>query len=405
MQPPEDLSKEQLISDLTKLRQRINDLEKIEEDKKRYEEELAHTKAMYKGLFEFAPDALVVVDRAGRIVQVNQQAERLFGYRREELLQADHDILVPERYREKHREDRREYMSGPHIRQMGTGLELYGQKKDGSEFPVDISLGPLQTNDDMVVLAVVRDFTERKKAEENLKRALADLQRAHKELESFSYSVSHDLRQPLRIVGFQARMLLKDLEGKLDEETQRRFDVIQEKAQQMDQLIENILALARLGHQVLTMTPIDMERLATKVWNELQEHAQQQNVIIDISKMTINCVGDYNMLSLVLTNLLSNALKFTKEREKATIDVGSSENANECVYYVKDNGIGFDMQLADKLFKSFQRLHAEEEYEGIGVGLSFVKQIIERHGGRVWAEGKVNEGATFYFTLPKPSNS
>ena len=168
MKTPEDLSKEQLINDLIKLRSRVNELQKIEKDKKKYEEELSQTKAMFEGLFEFAPDAIVVVNREGRIVQVNKQAERLFGYAREELLNADHDILVPERFRNKHLENRRGYMAKPHVRHMGTGMELHGRKKDGSEFPVDIALGPLQRKKDIVVLAVVRDFTERKKAQEEL---------------------------------------------------------------------------------------------------------------------------------------------------------------------------------------------------------------------------------------------
>ncbi len=402
MQSPEDPSKEQLIQDLTNLRQRINELEEIEQDKKKYEEELARTKAMYEGLFEFAPDALVVVNRAGRIVQVNQQAERLFGYTREELLQADHDILVPERYQEEHLGQRRDYMSGPHIRQMGTGLELYGRRKDGSEFPVDIALGPLQTNTDAVVLAVVRDFTERKKAEDNLRQALAELKRANKELESFSYSISHDLREPLRAINGFSRMLLKDLDGQDYAAIQRKIDVIQAKAKQMNQLIDNILTFSRLGRRALTMTLLDLEELAGGAWNELQAQPHERNVTINIAKLT-NCQGDYNMIRQVLANLLSNALKFTKDRETATIEVGGYEMTDECVYYVKDNGVGFDMRFADKLFKIFQRLHSADEFEGTGVGLSFIKRIIERHGGRVWAEGKVNEGATFYFTLPKDS--
>jgi len=399
---PEDLSKEQLIKDLTNLRDRINELEKIEQDKKKYEEELTLTKAMYEGLFEFAPDALVVINRAGRIVQVNQQAERLFGFTREELLQADHEILVPERYQEKHLGQRREYISAPHIRQMGSGLELYGRKKDGSEFPVDIALGPLQTNVDTVMLAVVRDFTERKKAEDDLKQALADLQRANKELESFSYSISHDLREPLRAINGFSRMLLKDLDDRDDEALRRKIDVIQSKAKQMNQLIDNVLTFSRLGRRALTMTILDLEELAAAAWNELQVHQPQRNVVISIAKLT-NCHGDYNMIRQVLANLLSNALKFTKDRETANIEVGGYEKTDECVYYVKDNGVGFDMRFADKLFKIFQRLHSADEFEGTGVGLSFIKRIIERHGGRVWAEGKVNEGATFYFTLPKDS--
>ena len=169
MQAPEDLTKERLISDLVKLRQRIDKLEKIEEEKKKYEAELSQIKAMFEGLFEFAPDAILIIGSQALIVQANKQAERLFGYAREELIGKDSNLLVPERFREKHRENQKTYMSNPHIRQMGTGLELYGRKKDGSEVPVDIALGPMQLEDDIVTLAVVRDFTERKRAMEELR--------------------------------------------------------------------------------------------------------------------------------------------------------------------------------------------------------------------------------------------
>ena len=170
MQTPEDLSKERLIHDLVKLRGRIAELEKMEEAKEQYEAELARTKAMFEGLFQFAPDAIFVINSQGGIVQANQEAERLFGYARGGLIGLDHDVVVPDRFRERHLEDRQRYMSAPHVRQMGTGLELYGRRKDGSEFPVDISLGPLETNGEIVTLAVVRDITERKRIEEDLER-------------------------------------------------------------------------------------------------------------------------------------------------------------------------------------------------------------------------------------------
>ena len=168
MKEPEDVTKEQLIRDLTELRCRITELERSDEDKRKYQEELTRTRAMFEGLFEFAPDAIIVAGRGGEIIRVNKQAEKLFGYSRNELTNLHHEILLPERFREIHGEYRRKYMSGPHIRPMGTGLQLYGRRKDGSEFSVDIALGPLKTGDDIVVMAVIRDVSERKQAEEAL---------------------------------------------------------------------------------------------------------------------------------------------------------------------------------------------------------------------------------------------
>ncbi len=251
------------------------------------------------------------------------------------------------------------------------------------------------------IYGAMLDITPLRQVETALKKQALQLEQANKELESFSYSISHDLREPLRAIHGFSRMLLKDWQDKDDEAIRHKIAVIQTKAEQMGQLIENVLTFSRLGRQSLTLNSLDLEKLATEVWNELREHSPQRNVIIEISAMT-PCRGDYNMIRQVLANLLSNALKFTKDKETATIEVGGYAIAEEHVYYVKDNGVGFDMRFADKLFKIFQRLHSQEEYEGIGVGLSFVKRIIERHGGRIWAEGKINKGATFYFTLPNP---
>jgi len=170
MQPLEDLSKERLINDLVKLRQRIDELEKINEKREKHDAELAQTKAMFEGLFQFAPDAILVINSKGDTVQVNQEAERLFGYAREELIGFAHDIVVPDRFRKEHLEESKLYLSSPHVRQMGTGLELYARRKDGTEFPVDISLGPLHVSDEIFTLAVARDITERKRMEEDLEK-------------------------------------------------------------------------------------------------------------------------------------------------------------------------------------------------------------------------------------------
>jgi len=240
----------------------------------------------------------------------------------------------------------------------------------------------------------------RQRAEEAIKERTSQLESVNKELESFSYSISHDLRAPLRAINGFSRMLARDLKDKLDEESMHRLDTIRENGIKMNQLIDDVLTFSRLGNESLAMTVIDMADLATDVWNELQENNPQRNISINVAH-PMACYGDQKMMRRVLTNLLSNAAKFTTERQTATIKVGSYENEDEYVYYVKDNGSGFDMQYSDKLFRLFQRLHSDADYEGTGAGLSIVKRIVERHGGRVWAEGKVNEGATFYFSLPK----
>ncbi len=256
-----------------------------------------------------------------------------------------------------------------------------------------------------------KDIARRKQVEEDLERhrngleglvkeRTAQLERANRQLESFSSSVAHDLRAPLRTIGTFAHMLGVQIKDKLEPEEKRKLEVIRDKAKKLHQLTEDLLSFSRLGNQVLTIAPIDMKVLAAEVRDELREMHPERNIMMEIASLPAG-YGDPGLVRQVLANLLANAVKFTKGKPEAVIEVGGREDTDAHLYYVKDNGIGFDMMHHEKLFGIFQRLHGDEKYEGSGVGLSIVKHIVGRHGGRVWAEGKVNEGAVFYFTLPK----
>jgi light-regulated signal transduction histidine kinase (bacteriophytochrome) len=226
------------------------------------------------------------------------------------------------------------------------------------------------------------------------------LEAANKELESFSYSVSHDLRAPLRAIDGYARMILKKQGDKFDEDTLRKFNDIRLNAQKMGQLIDDLLAFSRLSRKDMSTSKLNMVDLIRDVWKELNNINPERKMNLIVNSTPLGC-GDAALVKQVYHNLLSNAVKFTKVRDEARIEVGGDVNVNGSVYYyVKDNGVGFEMAYYDKLFGVFQRLHNIDDFEGTGVGLATVKRIINRHGGRVWAEGKVNEGATFYFTLP-----
>jgi two-component system sensor kinase len=237
---------------------------------------------------------------------------------------------------------------------------------------------------------------ERVRAEQ----ARVHLESVNRELEGFSYSVSHDLRAPLRAISGFAEAVMEDYAPKLDDEGKRYLGLIQDNAHKMGQLIDDLLAFSRLGRQELTVAEIDIEALSSEVFEELQAQFPKRDIEFTVQSVP-HAYADRTLMRQVLTNLLSNAVKFTRPREKACIEFGYLPKPDGGAYYIKDNGVGFDMQYVGKLFGVFQRLHSDKEFEGTGVGLALVHRIVTRHGGRTWAEGKVDEGATFYFTLPK----
>ena len=249
-----------------------------------------------------------------------------------------------------------------------------------------------------------RNITERKIKDDeiirlnlDLKENIQQLEMANKELESFSYSVSHDLRAPLRSVNNYAQMLEDSFASQMDEKSGKLLGNIKRNAFKMDALIDDLLAFSRLGRKAVQKQSINMTELIKHTYTELQAPLQKGELIIDTLP---GIEADYNLLKQVVINLLSNAIKYSGKVEHPIIQVGFTEKENAIVYFVKDNGAGFDMEYSDKLFGVFQRLHSTKEFEGTGVGLAIVKRIVEKHGGTVWAESKVGEGATFYFSLP-----
>jgi len=245
------------------------------------------------------------------------------------------------------------------------------------------------------------DITERKKAEAEIKRRTIALEEANRELEGFSYSVAHDLRAPLRHMTGFADLLEKRSKAQLDEKSLHYVSVISESSRKLGILIDDLLALSRIGRAEIRMRRVSLTALVKEVLREMHAEVEGRDIAWKIGKLS-DVYGDASMLKLVVANLISNAVKFTGARSRAEIEIGCREEKDESVFFVKDNGIGFDMKYEDKLFGVFQRLHhTQDEFKGTGIGLANVRRIISRHGGRAWAEGAVGQGATFYVTLPK----
>ena len=345
----------------------------------------------FKALLESAPDAIVIVDQQGSITLLNTQAQKLFGYSSEELLGQKIEVLVPAKYRDNHPGHRSAFSADPKVRPMGAGLELFGLHKDGSEFPVEISLSPLETEEGSFVMSAIRNVSDRKRVEQAL-------QRANSELEAFAYSVSHDLRAPLRTVDGFSLAVLEDYASILPDEGAKYLQLIREGAQKMGQLIDDLLEFSRLGRQSISRRQIDVNQLVGEVIESLAELRRDRAVKINAAKLP-PCSGDLALTRQVWQNLISNALKYSRGRTPAVIEIGSTIENNATIYFVRDNGTGFNMKYYEKLFGVFQRLHRSEDFEGTGVGLAIVHRVLDRHGGKIWAEAVPDKGATFYFTL------
>jgi PAS domain S-box-containing protein len=282
---------------------------------------------------------------------------------------------------------------------------------DGTRVPANVAMHSRTDGNTQSIAIVVTDLTaiaasqaelarHQQHLEEMVTARTADLAHANAELETFAYSVSHDLRAPLRAVDGFSQMLLHDYADKLDSEGRRKLQIVRDGAARMGKMIDDILAFSRIGRHTMAAAETDMGSQVQAILQELAPAMAGRTIEMKVGPLP-NVSGDAEMLRRVWTNLLDNAIKFSGHKPSAVIEVGSDANGDEIVFFVRDTGDGFDMQYVDKLFGVFQRLHGPEQFLGTGIGLAIVKRIVTRHGGRVWAEGKAGEGATFYFALPR----
>lgn len=373
-------------------------------ERKRAEEKIRYLAA----IVESSDDAITGKDLEGVITSWNKGAEKMYGYSASEMIGQSMALLILPQHLDELSNILQTIRDAQHV----DHFETTRRRKDGSLISVSLSISPISDASGTIIGAatVARDITERVRAqqalqqyrehlEELVQERTAQLESANKELEGFAYSVSHDLRVPLRAIDGFSQQVLKRYADKLDDEGRRYLNVVRDNTKKMSQLIDDILAFSRMGRLGMSCADIDMQAMAHAVFEELSPNLAGRELSINIQALPL-CHGDPSMLHQVWVNLLGNAIKFSRNKTPAQIEVQGHIEGAEAIYSIQDNGAGFDMQYADKLFGVFQRLHGVAEFEGTGIGLAIVKRIITRHGGRVWAQGTVDAGATFYFSLP-----
>jgi len=359
---------------------------------------------------ESTDDAIYSMTLDGVILTWNRAAEQMYGYTAADVTGAPVTLLQPPDTPDEASQILERLRGGEHI----THYETVRQRKDGTRLNVSLTISPITDASGRIIAAsaIARDITRRTQAEAALQRLNADLeervvqrtrelQATNEELEAFSYTVAHDLRAPLITIAGFSELLLEDCGGQLGEDALRRLRLVADNARRMGRLIDDLLAFARLGRRSVAEAVVQPAEIARGAWDELDGVRGGRHVDLAIGDLP-PCRADGALLRQVFVNLLGNALKFTRGQETPRIDVGwraDLEGSHERAYFVKDNGPGFDPRYAHKLFRIFQRLHSTDEFEGTGVGLATVHRIVLRHGGRVWAEGDVGKGATFFFTL------
>ncbi|MGE5489776.1 MAG: sensor histidine kinase, partial [Actinomycetota bacterium] len=341
------------------------------------------------------------------ITLFNKGAEAIFGFAAGEAIGQSLDILLPECLQAAHHRHVALFLASPDVtRPMGERLDIVGRRKDGSEFPAAASISKLQLGRETILTVILRDITEAKEAEAAIRALNRDmeiradqLEALNKELEAFSYSVSHDLRAPLRAIRAFSRMLADGCGDQLGDDERQYLTRILEAGERMSHLIEDLLSLSLANRGEMNRGDVDMSEMARTVAQELRA-GQSERQVEFIIEGGVHANGDPRLLRVMLENLLGNAWKYTGKQPAARIEFGTSRLADGGItYFVRDNGAGFDMQYADRLFKAFQRLHGASDFPGTGIGLATTQRIVHRHGGKIWAEGAPEHGATFYFTL------
>ena len=366
--------------------------------RKAAETHLAQMEERYRGLLEAAPDAMVVVDQAGLIVLLNVQAETQFGYRRDELLGQKVTAIIPEGFGERLIADDLRSAAEALSQQIGTGIELNAVRKDGSAFPIELMLSPLESPEGVLVTAAIRNISERKAAERQLATKVAELRRSNEELGQFAYIASHDLQEPLRMVASYTQLLSRRYKGRLDADADEFIAYAVDGATRMQRLIQDLLALSRVGTKGKDLIETSTEDALEQALRNLQAAVAESGAVVTHDPLP-NVLADEGQLVALFQNLVGNAIKYQKGGIPRVNVSATKDGTADWKFSVRDNGLGIEAKYFETIFGMFQRLHKRDEFAGTGIGLAICKKIVERHGGRISVESEPGRGSTFHFTL------
>ena len=355
--------------------------------------------AIFRMAVEASPAAMLMAEQDGRIVMANSEASNMFGFPPDELVGKHVEDLMPERIRSKHKDLRQAYAAQPAKRFMGSGQGLRGLRRDGSEFPLEVALNPIELPEGPMVLSVVVDITERQRAAAELEQRTDELKRSNAELQQFAFVASHDLQEPLRMVTSFCELLKERYGETLGEDGKEFVDFAVDGAQRMRQLINDLLDYSRLQTRTVSLTPVSAGNALDIALLNLAASITERNAQIFAGDLP-TVMGNESQLVRVFQNLISNALKFTKGRSPQ-VEITAEAKHDHWLFTVRDNGIGIDPRHKDAIFGVFQRLHGRDEYSGTGIGLAVCKRIVDLHGGKIWVESVPQEGAAVHFTLKR----
>jgi PAS domain S-box-containing protein len=366
--------------------------------RKETEKHLARMEGRYRGLLEAAPDAMVVVNPGGEIVLLNVQAEKQFGYSRDELVGQKVKNIIPEGFAERLVADALRSAEDALAQQIGTGIELTARRKNGSNFPIELMLSPLESAEGVLVTAAIRDITTRKKAEANLLDKVEELNRSNEELGQFAYIASHDLQEPLRMVASYTQLLSRRYKGKLDADADEFIAFAVDGASRMQRLIQDLLTYSRVGTKGQDLLDVSSEEALQQALINLRSAIEDSGALVTHDPLPAVLADEMQLIQL-FQNLVGNAIKYQSPGIPKVHISAAKNDAYKWVFSVKDNGLGIDPQYFEKIFGMFQRLHKREEFAGTGIGLAICKKIVERHGGSISVESQPGHGSTFQFAL------